>query len=68
MTTKIADIRKSYVNGRFVQGQGPPLVVENPATEETVAEVETLTLPQMEEAVLARASRLRQRDLERAAA
>lgn len=53
MTTKIADIRRSYVNGRFVEGQGAPLAVENPATEETIAEVETLSVPQMEEAVLA---------------
>lgn len=52
MTTKLADIRKSYVNGQFVQGQGTPLAVENPATEETIAEVETLTVSQMEEAVL----------------
>lgn len=53
MTAKIADIRRSYVGGRFLPGAGPPLAVENPATEEVVAEVETLTLAQMEEAVLA---------------
>ncbi len=53
MTAKIADIRQSYVDGRFVRGEGAPLGVENPATEETVAEVETLSVAQMEEAVLA---------------
>jgi aldehyde dehydrogenase (NAD+) len=53
MTTKIADIRKSYVDGRLVTGEGPPLAVENPATEEIVAEVETLSLAQTESAVLA---------------
>jgi aldehyde dehydrogenase (NAD+) len=53
MTVKIADIRQSYVDGRFVRGQGPPLAVENPATEEIIAEVEALSLAQMEHAVLA---------------
>ena len=53
MTAKIVDIRKSYVDGRFVTGEGSPLAVENPATEETIAEAETLSLAQMEEAVLA---------------
>jgi acyl-CoA reductase-like NAD-dependent aldehyde dehydrogenase len=53
VSAKIADIRQSYVDGRFVAGDGPSLAVENPATEETVAEVETLSLGQMEAAVLA---------------
>jgi len=53
VTAKIADIRRSYVDGAFVTGEGAPLAVENPATEETVAEVETLSLAQMEAAVLA---------------
>ena len=53
MTAKIVDIRKSYVDGRFVTGEGAPLAVENPATEEIIAETETLTVAQMEEAVLA---------------
>ena len=53
MSAKIADIRRSYVDGEFVNGEGPSLAVENPATEETVAEVETLSLAQMEAAVLA---------------
>jgi acyl-CoA reductase-like NAD-dependent aldehyde dehydrogenase len=53
MVVKIADIRQSYVDGRFVSGDGPALAVENPATEEQIAEIETLSLTQMEEAVLA---------------
>ena len=53
MSSKIADIRQSYVDGRFVTGDGEPLAVENPYTEEVIAEVETLSLAQMEEAVLA---------------
>jgi len=53
MTAKIADIRQSYVDGRFVRGDGAPLDVENPATEEVIAEVETLSVGQMEQAVLA---------------
>jgi acyl-CoA reductase-like NAD-dependent aldehyde dehydrogenase len=53
MSAKIADIRQSYVGGRFVRGDGPPLAVENPATEEVIAEVETLSLAQVEDAVLA---------------
>src|ERR1700722_10777299 len=51
MTSKIADIRQSYIDGRFVRGDGAPLAVENPATEEIVAEVETLTVAQMEGAI-----------------
>ena len=53
MPSKIADIRQSYVDGRFVSGDGAPLAVENPFTEEVIAEVETLSLAQMKEAVLA---------------
>jgi acyl-CoA reductase-like NAD-dependent aldehyde dehydrogenase len=53
MAVKIADIRQSYVDGRFVSGEGLALAVENPATEEQIAEIETLSLGQMEEAVLA---------------
>ena len=53
MSSKIADIRQSYVDGRFVSGDGEPLAVENPYTEEVIAQVETLSLAQMEEAVLA---------------
>ena len=53
MAVKIADIRQSYVDGRFVSGEGPALAVENPATEEQIAEIETLSLAQMEDAVVA---------------
>ena len=53
MPAKIADIRRSFVDGAFIAGEGASLVVENPATEEAVAEVETLSLAQMEHAVLA---------------
>lgn len=53
MSSKIADIRQSYVDGRFVTGDGAPLAVDNPSTEEVIAHVETLSLAQMEDAVLA---------------
>jgi aldehyde dehydrogenase (NAD+) len=53
MTAKIVDIRQSYVDGRFVKGEGAPLAVENPATEEIIAEVETLSIGQITSAVLA---------------
>jgi acyl-CoA reductase-like NAD-dependent aldehyde dehydrogenase len=53
VSAKIAGIRQSYVDGRFVTGEGPALAVENPATEETVAEVEALSLAQVEQAILA---------------
>jgi acyl-CoA reductase-like NAD-dependent aldehyde dehydrogenase len=57
MSSKIADIRQSYVDGRFVSGDGEPLAVENPYTEEVIAQVETLSLAQMEDAVLAARAR-----------
>jgi aldehyde dehydrogenase (NAD+) len=53
MASKIVDIRQSYVDGRFVTGEGTPLAVENPYSEELIAEVETLSLAQIEEAILA---------------
>jgi acyl-CoA reductase-like NAD-dependent aldehyde dehydrogenase len=53
VSSKIAEIRRSYVDGALVAGEGPSLAVENPATEETVAEVESLSPAQMEAAVLA---------------
>jgi acyl-CoA reductase-like NAD-dependent aldehyde dehydrogenase len=53
MGAKIVDIRRSYVDGEFVAGEGAPLAVENPATEETVAEVDALSPAQVEDAVLA---------------
>jgi aldehyde dehydrogenase (NAD+) len=45
--------RQPFVDGKFVTGDGPPLQVENPATEETVAEVETTSRQQAEQAILA---------------
>jgi acyl-CoA reductase-like NAD-dependent aldehyde dehydrogenase len=53
MGAKIVDIRRSYVDGAFVAGESAPLAVENPATEETVAEVDALSPAQVEGAVLA---------------
>jgi acyl-CoA reductase-like NAD-dependent aldehyde dehydrogenase len=53
VSTKIADIRQSYVDGQFVRGEGTPLAVDNPYTEEVVAEVETLSTPQVEAAIAA---------------
>ena len=53
MSSKIVDIRQSYVDGRFVAGDGAPLAVENPYTEAVIGEVETLSLAQTEAAVLA---------------
>ena len=52
MASKIVDIRQSYVDGRFVSGEGKPLAVENPYSEEVIAEVETLSLEQVEAAIL----------------
>jgi acyl-CoA reductase-like NAD-dependent aldehyde dehydrogenase len=51
MTSKIVDIRQSYVDGRFVPGEGQELVVDNPYTEEVIATFAGLSLSQMEEAV-----------------
>ena len=49
----IVAVRQPYIDGKFRIGDGPPLQVENPATEEAVAEVETCTAGQTEEAILA---------------
>jgi aldehyde dehydrogenase (NAD+) len=53
MTSKIVDIRQSYVDGRFLVGEGPSVAVDNPFTEEVIAHVEGLSLAQMEDAVVA---------------
>ncbi len=53
MSSKIADIRQSYVDGRFVTGDGAPLAIDNPYTEEVIAQVETLSVPQIEQAITA---------------
>jgi acyl-CoA reductase-like NAD-dependent aldehyde dehydrogenase len=49
----IVGVRQPYIDGKFRVGDGPALRVENPATEETVAEVETCTPSQTEEAIAA---------------
>lgn len=51
MTSKIADIRQSYIDGRFVSGEGPALAVHNPYTEEVIAHVETVSLGQAQQAI-----------------
>ncbi len=43
--------RQPFVDGKFVPGDGPTLAVESPATEETIAEVETASVPQIEQAI-----------------
>ena len=53
MASKIVDSRQSYVDGRFVSGEGEPLAVVNPYSEEVIAEVETLSLEQVDGAILA---------------
>jgi aldehyde dehydrogenase (NAD+) len=52
-SSAIVGVRQPYIEGKFRVGDGPPLRVENPATEETVAEVETCTPGQTEEAIMA---------------
>lgn len=50
------DIRwqtRLLINGKFVEGAGPALKVENPATEETLAEIHEASLGQLDEAVRA---------------
>jgi betaine-aldehyde dehydrogenase len=42
-----------YIGGELVEGQGPPLHVENPATEETIAEIGTASKEQTAAAVQA---------------
>jgi len=53
MSGSIVGIRKPYVDGKFLDGEGVPLAVENPATEEVIAEVETCSESQVESAILA---------------
>ena len=49
----IVDVRQPYIDGKFRAGDGAPLLVDNPATEEPVADVQTCTPEQVEEAILA---------------
>jgi aldehyde dehydrogenase (NAD+) len=53
MSASIVGIRRPYVDGKFLDGEGAPLAVVNPATEEVIAEVETCSESQVESAVLA---------------
>jgi len=36
--------RQLFIDGKYVTGEGEPLAVENPATEATIAEVETASM------------------------
>jgi len=45
--------RQPYIDGKTVAGEGQPLAVENPATEEIIAEVETCSVGQIESAIQA---------------
>ena len=40
-----------FIDGKYVPGDGPMLAVENPATEATIAEVETASTEQIEQAI-----------------
>ena len=44
--------RRPFIDGKYVPGDGPALAVENPATEETIAEVETASTEQETAALL----------------
>ena len=52
-STDIVGVRQPFIDGKFRVGDGPALAVENPATEEVFAEVETCSADQVEEAILA---------------
>ena len=43
--------RRPFIDGKYVPGDGPVLAVENPATEQTIAEVETASMMQIEQAI-----------------
>ena len=51
--TELAAGRQPFIDGKYVAGDGPALAVENPATEATLAEVETASTPQIEAAITA---------------
>ena len=53
--------RQSFIDGKYVPGDGEPPAVENPATEEIIAEVETASMPQIEQAIGSGAAQLRRR-------
>jgi acyl-CoA reductase-like NAD-dependent aldehyde dehydrogenase len=47
----IVEARQSFIDGKYVTGDGPALAVENPATEAIIAEVESASLEQIEQAI-----------------
>jgi aldehyde dehydrogenase (NAD+) len=49
----LVDARQSFIDGKYVPGDGPTLSVENPATEAIIAEVETASIEQIEQAIVA---------------
>lgn len=53
MSEAIVGVRRPYVDGKFLDGEGSPLAVLNPATEDVIAVVETCSDSQVESAVLA---------------
>src|SRR5258708_9689013 len=49
----LVEPRQPFIDGKYVAGDGPALAVENPATEATIAEVETASTAQIEQAIAA---------------
>jgi acyl-CoA reductase-like NAD-dependent aldehyde dehydrogenase len=49
----LVESRQPFIDGKYVAGDGPVLAVENPATEVTIAEVETASTAQIEQAITA---------------
>src|SRR6478609_7938683 len=47
----LVEPRRPFIDGKYVIGDGPALAVENPATEGTIAEVETASTAQIEQAI-----------------
>ncbi len=47
----LVEPRQPFIDGKYVAGDGSPLAVENPATEVTIAEVETASTAQIEQAI-----------------
>jgi aldehyde dehydrogenase (NAD+) len=47
----LVEPRQPFIDGKYVAGDGPALAVENPATEATIAEVETASTAQIEQAI-----------------
>ena len=47
----LVEARQSFIDGKYVAGDGPALSVENPATEAIIAEVESASVGQIEQAI-----------------